>query len=98
MADEYVKIKKSILEAIVSSVKADLGISNNIKVSNLPTLIRTIPRVVLNNYTNSDNVTNAHLQTLIESVKGDTQSIIEALDFTDDNDSEHIVDEITGGE
>jgi predicted transcriptional regulator len=96
--EEYVKIKKAILLDIASSVKAVLGRKNTVKVSELPTLIRTIPRYVLANYTNSDNVTNANLQELIESVKSDTESIINSLDFTDSGDTEDIIDDIIGGE
>lgn len=98
MSETYVKIKLSIVEDTIASVKQVLGTPNGqIKPSQLPTLIRMIPRFVLDNYTNSDNVTNSYLQTLIEGVKGDTESIINSLDFTDSGDSEDIIDEITGG-
>lgn len=96
--EEYVKIKKTILLDIASSVKAVLGKNTTIKVSEIPALIRTIPRYVLANYTNSDNVTNANLQELIEDVKSDTESIINSLDFTDSGDTEDIIDDIIGGE
>lgn len=98
MDEEYVKIKRSIIEGIVSSTKAVLGVNTNLKISELPTIIRTIPRVVLANYTNTDGVTNSNLQELIEDVKSDTESIINSLDFTDSGDAEDIIDDIIGGE
>lgn len=98
MSESYVKIKLSIVEDIISATKQVLNMQNTtIKPSQLPALIRSIPRFVLNNYTNSDNVTNSYLQTLIEGVKNDTESIINSLEFTDSGDSEDIIEEITGG-
>lgn len=98
MSESYVIIKLSIVEDIVSATKQVLNMQNTtIKPSQLPALIRSVPRFVLNNYTNSDNVTNSSLQTLIEEVKSDTESIINSLDFTDSGDSEDIIEEITGG-
>jgi hypothetical protein len=98
MSESYVKIKLSIVEDIISATKQVLNMQNTtIKPSQLPALIRSVPRVVLNNYTNSDNVTNSYLQTLIEEVKSDTESIINSLEFTDSGDSDDIIEEITGG-
>jgi hypothetical protein len=99
MSESYVKIKLSIVEDIISATKQVLNMQNTtIKPSQLPALIRSIPRFVLNNYTNSDNVTNSYLQSLIEEVKSDTESIINSLEFTDSGDSDDIIEEITGGD
>lgn len=99
MSESYVKIKLSIVEDIISATKQVLNMQNTtIKPSPLPALIRSIPRFVLNNYTNSDNVTNSYLQSLIEEVKSDTESIINSLEFTDSGDSDDIIEEITGGD
>ena len=57
-----------------------------------------MPREILAKYTNSDNVTNSTLQTLLQSVKQDTSSLVEAITFTDNEDTEDIIDEVIGGE
>lgn len=98
MSETVVKIKLSIIQDTISAVKTVLNMSGTaVKPSQLPNLIRTIPRYTLENYTNSDNVTNANLQTLIQGVKQDTQDILDSLEFTDSEDTDDIIDDITGG-
>lgn len=97
MNEDYVKIKRSIIEGIVSSIKAVLDVNTSLKISELPTIIRTIPKVVLEKYTNSDGVTNSNLQEMIEGVKSDTESIKNSLEFTDSGDADNIIGDIIGG-
>lgn len=93
-----VTIKRDIVEDTISALKEVLNIPNTtIKPSQVPDLIRGIPRYILSNYTNSDNVTNSTLQTLIQSVKTDTTNIVNSLEFTDSEDADDIIDEVLGG-
>lgn len=97
MAD-MVQIKRSIIEDIISAVKTVLEIDTPIKPSEVASYISSMPREILAKYTNSDNVTNSTLQTLLQSVKQDTSSLVEAITFTDNEDTEDIIDEVIGGE
>ena len=99
-ANEYGRVDLRTLKKIAATVRKCLYITEPVSMKSLPQFIIRIAQLSASEHNTIDDIVLSvgGLETKIDNVKTDTTEIKDLLNFTDSEDDESIIGEITGGE
>lgn len=99
-ANEFGRVDIRTIKKIAATVRKCLYISEPISMKSLPQFIIRIAQLSASEHNTIDDIVLSvgGLETKVDDVKADTAEIKSLLDFTDSEDDENIIGEITGGD